>query len=86
MNVQESYKKLTEKFPERIVLSCYEYESCFVFQVVDKKYADVENANEVLDSLFSVDKKTGEIAAFKPFNIPADEYKRGKRIRIYDHT
>ena len=86
MTVSEAYKNFNSEYKNLTVLSCYEYDTRFVFEAVSNNFAGTEAQNMVFDSLFSVDKKNGEISVFKPFDIPADEYKRGKRIRIYDHT
>lgn len=83
--VQEAYRLFTSARSDLTVLSCYEYSSCFVFQAVPKDRVKDKYAIVAYDSLFSVDKKTQKVAMFKPFDIPASEYKRGKRITIYDH-
>jgi hypothetical protein len=86
MTASEAYKKFTSKYDKLTVMSCHDYDSCFVFEAVPNNNAGTEAQHVVFDSLFSVDKSSGEILPFKPFDIPADEYKRGKRIRIYDYT
>ena len=86
MKVDEAYKKFTSEYEKLTVVSCYEYDSCFVFEALSSNFVGAEEQDMVFDSTFAVMKDSGKITAFKPFNIPADEYKRGKRIRIYDHT
>lgn len=85
MIVQEAYRKFTQQRKDLVVESCHEYDSCFVFQAVPREYASVKEAGEVFDSLYAVDKNSGEITPFKPFDMPLDEYNRGKRITIYDN-
>jgi hypothetical protein len=85
MTVQEAYRNITKTLDKMVVMSCHEYDSVFVFHLVPPDYATKELASEVFDSLYSVSKDTGEIKRFTPFDIPLDEYKRGKRITIYDH-
>jgi hypothetical protein len=86
MTVNESYKKFMSEYEKLTVLSCYEYDTCFVFEAVSDNFVDTEAQNMVFDSQFAVNKSSGEITPFKPFDIPIDEYKRGKRIRVYDYN
>lgn len=83
MTAQEAYKTFMTERAGMVVLSCHEYDSCFVFQAVGSKMADNPEASKVFDSLYAVDKKTGKISAFKPFEMPIEEYKRGKKINIF---
>lgn len=84
MIVQEAYKAFTQARPYLEVLSCHEYDSCFVFHAVPPEFTTPDKADQVFDSLFAVNKTSGKITRFTPFDISADEYKRGKRIAIYD--
>lgn len=86
MTVSEAYNKFVSEHEKLVVLSCYEYDSRFVFEAVSNELADAEYKHTVFDSTFAVIKDSGKIVPFKPFDIPVDEYKRGKRIRVYDHT
>ena len=85
MTVQEAYKTFKNTEPKLEVMSCHEFDTRFVFHAVPSKFATPDQAAKILDSLFSVDKKTGKISTFTPLDIPTDEYKRGKHIPIYDH-
>lgn len=85
MTASEAYNKFVAENEKLTVISCYEYDSCFVFEAVSNNYTGTEAQHVVFDSTFAVDKTSGKIIPFKPYNIPIDEYKRGKRIRIYDY-
>lgn len=78
MELQEAIQLFKAKFPDRKIISGYEYDSLFVFSVVSKE-TSVEN-EEFFDCQSSVNKKTGEILTFQPWNISIDEYRRGKKI------
>lgn len=82
MTASEAYKKFTSEYEKLTVISCYEYDTCFVFEGVSKNFVGTEAQHMVFDSTYSVNKETGEVAPFKPFDIPDDEYKRGKKILI----
>lgn len=80
MTAKEAYEIFKAKRSDLVVLSCYEYDSRFVFQAVLPKYAKLKDGNVVLDCLYSVEKKSGKLESFKPFNISIDEYQRGKKV------
>ena len=82
MTASEAYNKFIAENESLVVLSCYEYDSCFVFEAVTSEHAGTEAQHMVFDSTFAVNKTSSEITPFKPFSIPADEYKRGKKILI----
>ena len=84
ITVQEAYRTLTSELRGMSALSCHEYDSRYVFNAVPTRYADDKDADRRFDTLYSVDKKTGEIKRFTPMDIPLGEYKRGKRITIFD--
>ena len=71
-----------EKCKNLSILSCYEYDSCFVFQAVSENYVKSKDADKVFDSLYSVNKKDGDIVSFRPFHISVDEYRRGKKVKL----
>ena len=79
MTVKEAHKIITTKLPDMDVVSCYEYETLFVFNVVPSGYA-TKKANKILDCSWSVNKETGLIRDFKPFHISVKEYRAGKQI------
>ena len=80
MTVKEAYVLITNYVPNMKVLSCHEYETLFVFQMVPEDYTDTK---PLLSGAFSVDKKTGNIGDFKPFHIPISEYRHGKKVTDY---
>lgn len=79
MTVKEAYEKLTNKISGMQVTECYEYDSVFVFQLAP---AAMKNTSRLLTGLTSVDKRTGAIKTFKPFDIPFEEYQDGKQVSI----
>ena len=48
--------------------------------IVTPKYTKLKTGDVVLDCLYSVEKKSGKLESFKPFNISPDEYRRGKKV------
>lgn len=84
MTVQEAYKEFRHKKSELTIMSCYEYESCFVFHAVPPEFATPEKAAAIFDSLYSVNKETGSISTFRPLDLPVEERKRGRHLPIYD--
>lgn len=79
MTLQEAIKILTKKFPNRKIIAAYEYDSVFVFSLVSKN-SKIDTDEGLFDCQTSVDKKTGEILTFQPWNISANEYKQGKKV------
>lgn len=84
MTAQEAHRKFTTTIGKLVIVACTEYDSRFVFQAVPPKYAKPELIDKTFDSLYSVEKKTGKIARFRPFDISEEEYQRGKRLSEYD--
>lgn len=84
ISVQEAYHNFTQARKDLEVWACHEYDSRFVFLAVPKTVGTLADAITTFDSLFSVEKKNGEVTRFLPTDVTADEYKRGKRITIYD--
>lgn len=84
MTAQEAYKMFKQTKPELVVMSCHEYDSCFVFHAVPPSFATKEKASRTFNSLFAVDKRNNDVTAFTPLDIPTNEYKRGKRLPIFD--
>jgi hypothetical protein len=83
MTAKEAYKVFSKKFDKLVALTCYEYESRFVFNAVPKKYEHSKESAAMLDSSYFVEKSTGAIGKFKPFLIPLVEYKAGKQIKDF---
>ena len=80
MDVKKARKIITKKFKDRTILSCYEYNNLYVFNIVPKTNMDKNQ----FDKLWSVNKTTGEVINFKPFDISIEDYKNGKRIYLKD--
>lgn len=80
MTAKDAYAVFSKKCENLVVLSCYEYESRFVFNAVPKKHANSKDANMMMDISYFVEKSTGAVGKFKPFLIPMAEYKAGKQI------
>ena len=80
MTAKEAYEIFKVKRGDLVVLSCYEYDSRFVFQAGTPKYTKLKDRDVILDCLYSVEKKSGKLESFKPFNISLDEYRRGKKV------
>lgn len=78
MDVKKAYSLLVSRYPNYRVTKCFEYDSLFVFQVISAKSS--VNPDEAMDAMRSVNKKTGEVKVFQPFDIPLAEYKAGKQI------
>ena len=72
MTGKEAYTIIINKFKGRVVKSCYEYKSVYVF--------DLSRKEGELDALWSVDKETGVVKNFKPFDIPVEEYRTGVKL------
>lgn len=82
MTVDEAYKIFKSKYANLVIKSCYEYDSRFVFEAVHPKYADATEDTIIFDCLYSVEKESGNLTPFKPFDIPANEYKRGQKVAL----
>lgn len=84
MNAKTAYKILVDVAPNRKVVSCYEYESVFVFDTQPANYKPANEYDAVFDGAYSVDKTTREVLVFQPFNMPLEEYERGKKVPLLD--
>lgn len=82
MDAKEAYKLLMNKKPKSIIVSCFEYDTIFVFDIASSKTNG--ETIEVFDSLYSVNKYTGEIRNFKPIDIPIEEYETGEKIKLFE--
>lgn len=83
MTAKEAYKKLVAKWPDLDAISCREYESVFAFCVIPRGATNVKDADKRFDCLCSVDKITGVVKTFKPFDIPAKEFRMGKDVKVF---
>ena len=77
MTANDAYYELIKVYPQFNIISCYEYDSRFVFEINQN---GVDSDKPEFDSLMSVDKTTGEVSMFNPMDIPLDEYEAGVRI------
>lgn len=80
MTAKEAYGILMQVRNFHKIVKCIEYDSVFVFQVIRGENADHINPDELMDCLIGVNKTTRTVKAFLPFDIPTDEYKRGKVV------
>lgn len=83
MNVKEAYAILKKNAPELDSNECYEYESLFVFNVHSIRTKNVKKIQPRMGNLISVDKKRGNLRTFNPFDIPIEEYLKGKKITSF---
>lgn len=79
MTAREAFIKVTSKITGMRVASCHEYDSVFVFQLAPE---NATNPSRLLTGLTSVDKKTGIVKTFRPFDISPDEYQHGKEVSV----
>lgn len=83
MTVKEAYVKVTSTVKNMVVESCYEYDTLFVFNMTPPNYRPSKPNDILMDSSYFVNKKTGKVGVFQPFQIPLEEYKRGKKVMNY---
>jgi hypothetical protein len=84
MVLNDAYTIFLDTYKEELkALSCYEYSSCFVFNAVPKNLANSKDASTMFDSLYSVNKSTGKIGTFKPFDMPIEEYRNGHKVATF---
>ena len=83
MSAKEAYKKLIAKWPDLDAISCRECETVFIFCIVPEGATNINMAKKRMDGLCSVDKKTGKVQTFKPFNIPLKEFRSGKDVKNF---
>lgn len=81
MSVDDAYSKFKKSYPDLTILSCYEYESCFVFHAVSKNIDD-DKKHMTFDSQYSVRKGDGKLTLFNPLDISDEEYNRGKKLPV----
>lgn len=66
-------------FPEFDIDSAYEYKNLVVFNLRPKDL-ELEEDQVLLNSSFSIDKKTKALKVFKPFDISVEDYQNGRKI------
>ena len=64
MTANEAYKKFVSEYEKLTVVSCYEYDSCFVFEAMSSNFVGTEEQDMVFDSTFAVVKDSGKIMPF----------------------
>lgn len=79
MTVQTAKEIITAGFPDLTPIECTEYSSLIVFDMRPKGKVNVP---DMIDSLISINKTTGEISDFKPFYISKEEYEKGHKVPI----
>lgn len=82
MTAKEAYKLLQPRLTNKKVVKCTEYDSVFVFQVAPEGFT--KDPNKLADCNRSVNKTTGQVKVFQPFDIPLAEYRRGIIIPDYE--
>lgn len=80
MSTQEAIKVFVEKCPDLRLVSGFEYTSMYVFNAAPKGRELAHRKNPTFNTLYSVNKTTGEIGVFNPRNMPLDEYRAGKKL------
>lgn len=73
-------KIIETKFPEFKIVSAYEYKDIVVYNLVPNNYIEFGTNFPLLDSAYSINKKTKQIDVFLPLNMPKEEYLNGKKI------
>lgn len=76
MTANEAYKVFNKKYPEIFIGKCYDYKTRFVFVIESENGKN----SDLFDNLMCVIKSTGEVLNFKPFDIPLEEYRAGKKV------
>lgn len=82
MTLIEAYSKFKSEYSDLVILSCYEYDSCFAFHAVPESHTGEDMKNMVFDSVFSVCKEDGELSLFNPMDITIDEYNNGEKRSV----
>lgn len=78
--LKECKEVILEAFPGFIIDTAYDYGDIIVFNLVPRDYTRATIADDLQNSSFSVDKKTKEIKAFFPFDLPLEVYQNGKKV------
>lgn len=77
MTANEAYQIINKKHPELFIGKCYDYKTRFVFIIEPE---NGKNDDDLIDNQLCVIKDTGEVRDFKPFHIPLEEYRTGKKV------
>ena len=84
ITAQDAYRIFSAESDGLTVIAGYEYDSYFIFNAVPDRYVDKKDRVELLDTAYAVDKQSGKVGRFYPLSMTVDEYRRGKRIVIFD--
>lgn len=81
MNAFEAYKLFVKKIPlnNKVVIRCFEYNSMFTFELGRSEHTN----KSMLGSVYCVDKQTGKVGVFQPFDISLVEYNAGKEVKNF---
>lgn len=81
ININEAFSIVSENIEDRKIVSCYEYDTLFVFGTIPnpEKRKDVDELNSFQ---YYINKNTKEIGIFHPFKISFEEYENGKEVDI----
>lgn len=82
MDVKMAYGLIARRYKDFKIIRCFEYDTRFVFQIVPKDL-DETMYDKHLNGLKSVDKKSGSIQTFIPFDMPLEEYNNGREIKKF---
>lgn len=78
MKLQEAINIFRKSRPNKKIINAYEFDSVFMFYAVNK---NTEVVGDIFfDSQISVNKSNGKVQTFQPWDIPIEEYKRGKKV------
>lgn len=81
MTAKEAYVILLTSTPGMSAMSCYEYSTMFVFNMVPDGY---NGKDSLLNGSYSVNKVTGDVRDFKPFHISIEDYRNGKEVTDFE--
>lgn len=82
ITVNEAFSIVNKEIGDREIVSCYEYNTLFVFKTIPnpskKKEVDELNSFE-----YYINKQTKEIGIFQPFNVSFEEYENGREVKNF---
>jgi thymidine kinase len=84
VTANEAYELIVAKNKHLEAVACTEYPSRFVFVMVTKAAKAAGKTKGVLNSTYSVVKKTKEVAIYHPSDISLDEYFEGKEVESWN--
>ena len=81
ININEAFSIVSENIEDRKIVSCYEYDTLFVFGTIPNPVKRKE-VDELNSFQYYINKNTKEIGIFHPFKISFEEYEKGKEVDI----